>query len=575
MARETWKEIDEFRPRLVKGEWPTIPELFLMAKERNGEGIAISQLGSDGKKRGYSYDEVLDQIEKISTYLHKRGISKGDKVAVNGKNSPEWVLSYLAIVFLGAVAVPIDNLMKVERMSALAKFADVKFVFADDDVLEKLETRTGDWYETLSGAISLTECNGKYPYIWNIDEGKELEVPVDINENDTAAILFTSGTTGNEKGVVLTHRNFTSNAYQITSKMDYLENKREVFYAVLPIHHCYCFTAVFLCSLAFASETLFGRGMIISRMVEDLKVGKATVFMGIPLLYNKIIAGILKKMKAQGRVKYTLVRIAMIYNGVMKELFNKAPLRPFFDKKVLSNLGLDELRVMICGAGPLSSKVFRNYQQLGVNFLQGYGLTETSPVLCFNPADHFKVKSVGQVLPFIDMIIADKGSDGVGEIRVKGPNVTSGYYHDEKNTKLLFDENGYLKTGDLGKLDRENYCYLMGRAKNIIVTEGGKNVYPEEIEEHFQLYDEIDQILIRGYIEKKDVPSEAIEVLIYPSESYMKEHGLDKAGMEEQIHADVREVNKNLETYKKISKITILDKPMAMTTTKKIKRESI
>ena len=217
--------------------------------------------------------------------------------------------------------------------------------------------------------------------------------------------------------------------------------------------------------------------------------------------------------------------------------------------------------------------MFKQYQQLGLDFLQGYGLTETSPILTLNPREHFKIDSVGKVLPLIDMIIADKDSEGNGEIRVKGPNICLGYYNDEEHTKELFDENGYLRTGDLGYLDSENYCYLRGRAKNIIVTEGGKNVFPEEIEDMFQTYPQIEQIMIRGFQEKKDVPCEAIEAVIFPSPDFYK--GKSQEDAEKEITALVHEVNKSLVGYKKIEKITFVKEAMEMTTTKKIKRATV
>ena len=173
------------------------------------------------------------------------------------------------------------------------------------------------------------------------------------------------------------------------------------------------------------------------------------------------------------------------------------------------------------------------------------------------------------------MIIADKNAEGIGEIRIKGPNVCLGYLDDEENTKALFDENGYMKTGDLGYMDSENYVYLKGRAKNIIVTEGGKNVFPEEIEDMFQLYPQVEQILIRGFQMKKDVPSESIEAVIYPSSDYAKENGLDKSAMDSEIEKIIKEVNKDLVGYKKIEKLTIVTEPMQMTTTKKIKRATV
>ena len=195
--------------------------------------------------------------------------------------------------------------------------------------------------------------------------------------------------------------------------------------------------------------------------------------------------------------------------------------------------------------------------------------------MTLNPPEKFIVDSIGHPLAFIDMIIADKDADGIGEIRIKGPNNCIGYLDDEENTKALFDENGYLKTGDLGYMDKDNYVYLKGRKKNIIVTEGGKNVFPEEIEDMFQLYGQIEQILIRGFQQNKDVPSESIEAVIYPSPDYIKENNLSADAVKAEIEKIVGEVNKQLAGYKKIEKITIVDKPMEMTTTKKIKRATV
>jgi long-chain acyl-CoA synthetase len=211
---------------------------------------------------------------------------------------------------------------------------------------------------------------------------------------------------------------------------------------------------------------------------------------------------------------------------------------------------------------------------LGIDFVQGYGLTETSPIINLNPVEHYKETSVGRVIPWIDMKILDPDERGVGEVIVKGPVVTQGYYELPQETAEAFTSDGYLKTGDLGYLDSEDYLYLTGRAKNMIVTEGGKNVYPEEIENEFQLFDEIDQILVRGYIEGKD-KSEHIEALVYPSEDFTWTEGEakpDEKLVKNRINAIVAEVNQRLLPYQRIERITILAEPLEMTTTKKIKR---
>ena len=567
-----WDEIDDFRGTLVNGEWPTVPELFLMAESRYSNNVAFSVFELD-KKKTITYKEAKEYIFNIASFLRDKDIRKGDKVALNGKNSPEWALSYFGILTAGAVVVPIDNQMKVDRFMRLSEYADCKFVIADFDVLEKMKNRANDWYSGLLGFGMLKGGSPDYVKVTEMKSDNMLADRVSVSDNDLAAILFTSGTTGNEKGAMLTHKNLVSNVYQAANGMGV--DQTDVLYALLPLHHSYCCTAVLLETVRHGAECLFGHGIVVSRMIADLKMGKVTVFMGIPLLYNKVIAGIFAKVKEKGALTYGLIKTLMAFNGFCKKAFGKAPLRGFFNKKILSQVGLDNSKVLICGAGPLSPKVFKQYQQLGLNFLQGYGLTETSPIVTLNPPEHFKVDSIGRILPFIDVKIADKDSEGVGEIRVKGPNACLGYYKDEENTKELFDEEGYLKTGDLGYVDSENYVYLKGRKKNIIVTEGGKNVFPEEIEDMFQLYGEVEQILIRGFQQKKDVPCECIEAVIYPNKDFYKDKGMDAEAVRKDIERIISEVNKDLVGYKKIEKLTIVDEPMEMTTTKKIKRATV
>ena len=564
-----WDEIDEFRGNLVNGEWPTIPELFLMSESKYADNVAFSVFEPD--KKVITYRQAKEYIFNIASYLRDKGIKEGDKVALNGKNSPEWALSYFGILTSGAVVVPIDNQMKPDRFMRLSEYADVKFVIADFDVLEKIKTRANDWYNSLLGLGMLKGGSKDYVKVTEMRSENTLKERVKVSDDDIAAILFTSGTTGNEKGAMLTHRNIVSNVYQAANGMGVDEH--DVLYALLPLHHSYCCTAVLLETIRHGSECLFGHGIIVSKMINDLRMGKVTVFMGIPLLYNKVIAGIFTKVKEKGALTYALIKALMAFNGFCKKCFGKAPLRGFFNKKILSQVGLDHSKLLICGAGPLSPKVFKQYQQLGLNFLQGYGLTETSPIVTLNPPDHFKVDSIGRILPFIDLRIADKDSEGVGEIQVKGPNVCKGYYKDEKNTKELFSEDGYLRTGDLGYVDSENYVYLKGRKKNIIVTEGGKNVFPEEIEDMFQLYSQVEQILIRGFQQKKDVPCECIEAVIYPSKDYYKDKSSEE--IRKDIERIISEVNKDLSGYKKIEKLTILDEPMEETTTRKIKRGTV
>ena len=567
---EVMKELQPYKGKFFDGEWPTITEMFNIALSKYADRPCFTVFEKK-EKICLTYKDVHERIKNVASYLSAQGVKKGDKVVLTGKNSIQWGISYFAINYAGAVVVPIDAQLPVERMLKLAEFADSVFLITDGEVFSKIPSDNA-WHNGLLGRLTLTGSHEGITGVMDVKAEKLIDY-VKISENDLAAILFTSGTTGNEKGAMLTNRNIISDTYLVADGMGVDET--DVLYALLPLHHSYCCTTVLLETVKHGASCLFGHGIIVSLMINDLKRGGVTVFMGIPLLYNKLLNGIMNKVKAQGKLTYGLVCTLMWINGFFKKYFHCAPLKGFFNKKILSNLGLDKSKVLICGAGPLSPKVFKQYQQLGLDFLQGYGLTETAPVLTLNPIKHFKLDSVGRVLGQMDIIIADADSSGVGEIRVKGPNVTPGYYKDEENTKALFDENGYLKTGDLGYMDSEKYVYLKGRAKNLIVTEGGKNVYPEEIEDAFQTYTNVEQILVRGFQQKKDVPCECIEAVIYPSPDYYKAKGFTPEQIKADIEATVKSVNQNLMIYKKIEKITIIDKPMDMTTTKKIKRNTV
>ena len=568
VVNHPWDELKKFRGTIVSGEWPTLPELLRLSEVKFGNKVAFSVFqGKD--KITYTFSQILEIARHEAAYLKAKGMKKGDKVMLMGRNSPDWALSYFAIPEADCISVPMDSQMRADKCVRLAKFADVRFVIADSQILSSLKAEDGEWFSSLLGAASLDD---KGEWI-RFSEVKDTfgDIPT-VKEDDTAAILFTSGTTGNEKGVVLTHRNITSDVYMTVNEVRMLSEK-DVTYALLPLHHSYCCTAVLLEAIRIGAECLFGHGFAVSRMLDDLKRGGVTVFMGIPLLYNKLLAGIMGKIKEKGKAAYCFIRFMMEINSILHKLTGKSPLGGFFKRTVTSKAGLDKIRLLISGAGPLSAKVVWAYHGLGLEFIQGYGLTEAAPIVTLNPPEHFKTASIGHPLAFIDLEICDKDSNGIGEIRIKGPNVCKGYYKEEANTAALFDDAGYMKTGDLGYMDKDGYVFLKGRAKNIIVTEGGKNVFPEEIEDMFQLESIVAQILIRGYQKNSEVPGEAVEAVIYPDPDVSK--GMDKDEVKKKIEGIVSSVNKNLESFQKIEKITILDAPMEETTTRKIKRGKV
>ena len=565
-----WACLDPYRGKgkdgiSFKGTWPTLPEMFRITTSRFGDSNCLTVFEPD--RITLSYKESLARVQAVARWLHSKGIRKGDNVAVTGKNSPEWAVAYLGTVFAGATIVPLDYQLKNEETDNLLNASHSKVLFVDEE-------KHGYYTENkrnLSEIVSLK--NGTGVYIYSLDGP---EAPIEEGEEtDVAAILYTSGTTGTPKGVMLTHQNLVSDCYVAQGNLVILQT--DVFYAILPIHHAYCMLAVFLESLSVGAEIVFGKKMVTTVMLKELKEGKITMLLGVPLLFYKLLAGILRGIKAKGKFVYGIMYVLMGFSGMIKKAFGVNPGKKIFHA-VLDKASLATIRICIAGGGPLAPSVFRKFNQLGIDFIQGYGLTETSPIINLNPKEHYKETSVGKVLPLMDMKILDPDERCVGEVILKGPMVMKGYYEMPEETAAAFTPDGYFKTGDLGYLDSEGYLYLTGRAKNTIVTEGGKNVYPEEIENEFQLfYDDIEQILIRGYLIDQKMKIEGIEALIYPNPELKNSAGtpFSEAEIKARMAAIIAEVNQRLLPYQRINKIAILDKPMEMTTTKKIKRDTV
>jgi long-chain acyl-CoA synthetase len=564
-TEKPWAFLEDYRGREFSGEWPTLPETFKITASRYPKRACFTVFEPD--RVSLNYTETLVFIEAIARWLHNEGISRGDRVAVTGKNSPEWAIAYLGILFAGAVVVPIDYQLKIDESDLLIRTSGAKILFVDEEKHEYYTKTPG----RLTKVISLKKGVGKYIY--------ELDGPqADIEqtaEHDLAAILFTSGTMGTPKGVMLTHHNLVSDSF-LAQGTPLLIYHTDVFYAILPLHHAYTMLAVFIETISVGSELVFGKRMVTSQILKELKEGQITMLLGVPMLFNKVLTGIIRGLTAKGPIVYGLMSFLMGISGLIKKVFKVNPGKKMFGF-ILKKASLTSIRICICGGGPLAPSVFKKYNQLGIDFVQGYGLTETSPIITINPIEHYKETSVGRPCPRADIKILDPDERGVGEIIVKGPMVMKGYYNMPVDTAESFTSDGYLKTGDLVYMDGENYLYLTGRARNMIVTEGGKNVYPEEIENEFQLFEEIEQILVKGYTPDKKTKSENIEALVYPNPEFKDENGNIPSAeqMKARIDKIISIVNQRLLPYQRIERTTILDKQMEMTTTKKIKRGNL
>ena len=560
--RNAWAFLDGYRGKEFQGKWPGVNEMFHISVLRFPDHLAFHSFEPETK---LTFAEAERRIMEIAGYLQSTGFQEGDKAAVSGRNSTEWTLAYFAVIYAGGIVVPLDYSLKDSEMERFISFGGVKRLFIDSERVDGIDK---------DGSLGLIKYSiGHADGYQSVDTMRGVYKPLGFrNGSDVAAILFTSGTTGTPKGVMLTHDNLVSDCFLTQSILDIRDN--DVMYAILPIHHAYAMMAVVYISISCGAAVVFGRKLAMSHIIRELKDGNVTVFMAVPMLYNKMIGALMSGVRKKGTAVYGVVRALMGFSGFMKKVFGINVGRRIFHS-MLAKLSLDNLRLCISGGGPLPPSTFRMFQELGLDFLQGYGLTEASPVTHLNPSKAFRVESVGKLFPEEEVKIVDPDSDGNGLIYIKGPMVMKGYYHNEEATKEVLTEDGWLNTGDVGHQDKDGYLYLTGRAKNVIVTEGGKNIFPEEIEDHFQLFSEIDQVCVVGYMADEALRKEGIRILIRPTDEYRESMKNDEAAIARHMNDLVEQVNRDIQHYKRITKVTIVADKMPMTSTSKIKRSDV
>ena len=556
-----WGFLDEFRGegKLFNAEWPTLNEQFDITVARFPNNKAFEVFTP--KHELFTYKEAQTIIKGVANKLYEMGVRHGDKVGLTGKNSPEWAMAYLAIAYAGATIVPVDYALGDDVIAHLLTFAEAKVLFIDNEKIDRVNIDIPKISLDGEGENSL----------FGMQSGKSHKIELSSSK-DIAAILFTSGTTGTPKGVMLSHENLTSDVWQAQGLMNIYDD--DVFYAILPIHHAYTMLAVFLESISSGAKLVFGKKLIVKQLLRELQQGEVTMFLGVPMLFNKLIAGIMKGVKEKGAFVNGLIHAMMGLSGFLKKTFGLKVGKKWFNF-LLKKVSLDKIRICISGGGPLPASTFKQFNQLGIDFVQGYGLTETSPIINLNPIFDYIESSVGKTLPGVEEKIVDPDSDGNGLIYIKGSMVMQGYYKNPEATAEILSSDGWLNTGDIGHLDHRNYLYLTGRQRNIIVTEGGKNVFPEEIEDSFQLYDDIDQICVRGYVADAAKKVEGIMAIVHPSDACAEKYKDDLKGLLDHIGTIITEVNATFPSYKKIRKLALYMEKFPVSSTAKIQRFKI
>jgi len=532
--------------------YKTITEMFERSAKEYSNRV-MSKIKRGGVWREYTFGEVLGYVRKIAEYLKEKGIKKGDFVALVSENRPEWGWGYLAIQWAGGTVIPLDaRLTDVERRF-LMDFAGVKGVICSRDYLMEMEEAKKELkFDFILSMEDLDKIFEKYK---GIDR-------VELNEEDLAEILFTSGTTGSPKGVMLTHKNIMSDLEGLYQIIDVNEN--DVFFSILPLHHVYECTGGFLAPIYVGASVAYASSLRPNVMLEEMREIRPTVWLTVPLILEKIYQKILKTLNEQKGVKKVLINLMKTF---AKERLSK---------RIKASLGLDRVRYVISGGAALPEWVSKGLEDLGFPILQGYGLSETSPILTLNPPHSPRNKSVGLPIPGVEIRLFEVNERGEGEIAAKGPMVMKGYYKNEKATKEVFYD-GWFLTGDIGYFDEDGYLYITGRKKAVIVTKGGKNIYPEEIENKLTESPYIEEVLVFGAI-NPETGEEEVQALVYPNLDEVRSiaHKMgrvpDDDFIYELISKEIERLSKDLAPYKRIKRFALRYEEFPKTTTRKIKR---
>ncbi len=535
-----------------------------------GDRIAMMER-RDGEFEKITFNEISNWAKAISAFLTDKNIEKPTRVAILSKNRMEWGIAYFGITYGGCIAVPIDPELKEREITHILKISEAKGIFTEErflpvvlDIASKLDIELIITLDN-SGEKHLRDVIKKGEKILEERGIKEVE----IDRNDTASIIFTSGTTGVSKGVELSHWNFIFDTIQAERLLNLSED--EVFLSVLPIHHTFEFTAGFLEPIFCGGRVVYARSLKSKELLEDLENSKTTLLLGVPLLFEKLYQGIRKEISKQNFLKKGMVNVGLELGNITRRI-KGSPSRNFITQLVLKEAGLDSIRILIAGGAALDPAVELGIKALGLNIVQGYGLTEASPIVTINPIDKSKVGSIGKSFPEVTVRIDNPNEEGIGEIIVKGDNVMKGYYKNPESTNETI-RDGWLYTGDMGWIDEEGYVYITGRKKSVIVSRGAKNIYPEELEYLLLKSEYIEEVLVKESFKKERT---GLTAIIYPNwekiDEYLKEEERNEFAIKETLKNEVGKVNKTLASYKRISSIELREEEFPKTTTGKIKR---
>lgn len=525
----------------------TLHELLEDAARKHSGRVALRfKTGAVWQTRTYA--DLLARTRRVSGALAQLGLQRGERVALLLPNCPEWPEIYFGIVGLGLIAVPLDAKLRAQEVEYILRDSGARILFCTEaaaGMASELRPRLPDLAELVVLETTAPAAFG-LAYAAFLDSAAGTVAPgTGPQPGDLASLIYTSGTTGLPKGTMLTHENFTSNVSALVRKIDIFPSDN--FLLVLPLHHAFAFTANLLVPVACGAAISFVES--VKSFGDDLRATHPTALIGVPLLFEKMYRRVQENLQANPLGRW-LIRLGLV--GLLKH-------------RIRAGFG-GKLRIMITGGAPCDADLLRAFSRLGLPMLEGYGLTETAPVLTLNPEHAPKPGTVGTVLPGVELRIFDANTEGIGEIAARGPNVMRGYFHQPEATAAVF-RDGWFLTGDLGRVDAEGYVTITGRKKSLIVNREGKNINPEEVEAQVLKSPLIKEALALGYREPSERVGEHVGLIVVPSKE-----ALAAPDAEHRIRTDLKRVLHAIADYKHPRRIVIRREEFEKTSTAKIKR---
>lgn len=521
------------------------------------------RIKENGIEKIITYNEFCRDYKYLCSELSAMGLT-GKKIAIIGNNSYQWALSYLCAATVG-VAVPIDKELANEDIINFTEIAECKAIVADSKILNKIEKKNGIIYISTDSKEelnikSLTD-KGQFSYI---SSKKAIDSYVSDNER-MSVLLFTSGTTGSAKGVCLSQKNICANIMSTAQTVK--ATPKDSVLSLLPLHHTYECTLGFLLIIYYGACISYATSL--KSAAKEINEYAPSVLLVVPAILEFMMKRIKKEIVKSCPDKYKEYFETLSLNEALKKV--PKPIAFIIKRKIRSSLG-GRLRMFIVGAAAAEPETIEDFLAINIITLQGYGLTECAPLLAGNSDFVFNPESAGIAIPGVELKILNPNSEGIGEIAAKGENIMLGYFNDEQATEDAF-QDGYFKTGDLGKIDENGFLYITGRLKNVIVTSNGKNIYPEELETRLGKNGDVEEVLVVASTDKQgDV---CVKAKIFPNLDKIKKvlgHLPSKDEITDFVKKVVDDVNKVIPSYKQIKMIEILEEKLEKTTTQKIKR---